>query len=178
MALMKCHECSALISTTAKTCPSCGAKPKRKTSITTWIVGGLSAFVVTSCIVGNEKSRKADEARAAEQAAIEAAKSPEQREAEKKAALQYEKDFQRTGAVARAVKSMMKNPDSYKLESATIMASSAVCIEHRATNSFNAIVPGYAVSPPGSDKVYVNNAQIWDKHCAEKKGTEFAHLLR
>lgn len=46
MALIKCRECSALISTKAETCPSCGAKSKKKTSLLTWIVGGCFAFVV------------------------------------------------------------------------------------------------------------------------------------
>lgn len=37
MALIKCPECSREISSEAKSCPGCGVKQKRKTSIVTWI---------------------------------------------------------------------------------------------------------------------------------------------
>lgn len=37
MALVKCKECGEQISTSAKSCPKCGAKPPRKTSLFTWI---------------------------------------------------------------------------------------------------------------------------------------------
>jgi RNA polymerase subunit RPABC4/transcription elongation factor Spt4 len=38
VALIKCKECQTLISTKAETCPSCGAKPKKRTSLLTWLV--------------------------------------------------------------------------------------------------------------------------------------------
>src|ERR1700733_12510890 len=41
MALVVCKECKAQISTTAKVCPQCGARPPKKTSRFTWIVIAL-----------------------------------------------------------------------------------------------------------------------------------------
>lgn len=41
MALVKCKECGEEVSTKAKACPKCGAKPPKKTSVITWIVLGL-----------------------------------------------------------------------------------------------------------------------------------------
>ncbi|WP_346394644.1 hypothetical protein [Pseudomonas syringae] len=38
MALIKCRECSTLISTQAQACPTCGAKAKKKTSLFTWLM--------------------------------------------------------------------------------------------------------------------------------------------
>lgn len=38
MALIKCKECGKEISSKAKTCPSCGAKVPKKTSLFTWLV--------------------------------------------------------------------------------------------------------------------------------------------
>ncbi len=38
MALVKCKECGEQVSTEAKTCPKCGAKAPKKTSLFTWIV--------------------------------------------------------------------------------------------------------------------------------------------
>lgn len=44
MALVKCKECGEQVSTTAKSCPKCGAKPPKKTSIVTW--AALVFFIV------------------------------------------------------------------------------------------------------------------------------------
>jgi len=49
MSLITCKECGGKVSSNAATCPSCGAKPPKKTSAFTWIVGGLFAFVVAKC---------------------------------------------------------------------------------------------------------------------------------
>jgi RNA polymerase subunit RPABC4/transcription elongation factor Spt4 len=38
MALVKCKECGEKVSTKAKTCPNCGAKAPKKTSLFTWLV--------------------------------------------------------------------------------------------------------------------------------------------
>lgn len=38
MALVKCKECGEQVSTKAKTCPSCGAKAPKRTSLVTWLV--------------------------------------------------------------------------------------------------------------------------------------------
>jgi RNA polymerase subunit RPABC4/transcription elongation factor Spt4 len=38
MSLVKCKECGEKVSTKAKTCPNCGAKPPKKTSLLTWFV--------------------------------------------------------------------------------------------------------------------------------------------
>lgn len=38
MALIKCHECGAEVSTEAKTCQKCGAKPKKPAGLTTWLI--------------------------------------------------------------------------------------------------------------------------------------------
>jgi len=38
MALVKCKECNEEVSTKAKTCPKCGAKAPKKTSLFTWLV--------------------------------------------------------------------------------------------------------------------------------------------
>jgi|GEM_PF-3800275 len=46
MALVTCKECNNRISDTADKCPLCGAKNKKKTSLFTWILGGLFAFIV------------------------------------------------------------------------------------------------------------------------------------
>ncbi len=50
MALKKCRECKAEISTDAKLCPRCGAKSPTGTSLRTWIFAGLFAVILYSCM--------------------------------------------------------------------------------------------------------------------------------
>jgi zinc-ribbon domain len=45
MALVKCKECGEQVSTGAKSCPKCGAKPPKKTSIVTWTIVIFTIFV-------------------------------------------------------------------------------------------------------------------------------------
>ena len=46
MALVECKECGERVSTKAKTCPKCGVKAPKKTSIVTWLVLIFIIFVV------------------------------------------------------------------------------------------------------------------------------------
>jgi hypothetical protein len=46
MALIKCKECGKEVSSEAKTCPYCGAKPKTKTSLFTWVITVIAGFFV------------------------------------------------------------------------------------------------------------------------------------
>lgn len=46
MALVKCKECGEQVSTKAKTCPNCGAKAPKKTSLVTWFILGLIILIV------------------------------------------------------------------------------------------------------------------------------------
>ncbi|MGO3346051.1 MAG: zinc ribbon domain-containing protein [Marinomonas sp.] len=48
MALVKCKECNEEISSKAETCPKCGAKPPKKTSLFTWLVLVIIVFVIYS----------------------------------------------------------------------------------------------------------------------------------
>lgn len=53
MALIKCHECGAQVSTEAKACPSCGAAPKVPQSKIVTFGGGFIAVVVLLGVVGS-----------------------------------------------------------------------------------------------------------------------------
>jgi hypothetical protein len=74
MSLIKCAECDHQVSTDAKTCPNCGAKVKKPTSITQIIfIIVISAFMF-KCVSDKEEATQ-------HQANVEAAKTPEQRAA-------------------------------------------------------------------------------------------------
>jgi hypothetical protein len=56
MALTKCRECGEQISTKAAACPKCGAAPKKKTSLFTWLVVAFIGFAVLGSITGKNNS--------------------------------------------------------------------------------------------------------------------------
>lgn len=176
MTLIACRECGAKISSAAKTCPQCGAKPPRRTSTLT----RLAAIVVILGLVGGiVMSEREQEQQAAAEARREAAMTPEQRAAEARSKREEEAQFQRGVLLLRALRKSMKNPDSFKFEAATLMADGTFCIEYRATNSFNAIVPGYLSAPTGGRPLTSDDAvgeTQWNRLCAGKHGTNMKHI--
>lgn len=157
MALQKCHECSVQVSDTAKACPQCGAKIKKPTS--RWVIGvaGLIIIFTAKAVLDPDPTieKPAAPAKTAEQIAAGAKK---------------EAEFQKVVAGAYILKQGMKNPVSFKLESATMMADGSICYEYRSTNSFNAVVPGrYVMAPKNSG----DSAASWNKYCGGKSGTDY-----
>lgn len=81
--------------------------------------------------------------------------------------------FQEGLLYARVLKKSMKNPDSFKLELVTRTAAGMFCFEYRATNSFNAIVPGRAFigeGKSGSSDDGDGFAAQWNRHCGGRSG--------
>jgi hypothetical protein len=56
MALIKCHECGQEVSTEADKCPHCGAKPKKKTSIFTWIIAIFFGLILFRAVLAPSSS--------------------------------------------------------------------------------------------------------------------------
>lgn len=157
MALAKCHECGHQVSTDAKACPQCGAKIKQPTSRFTILIVGLICIGFAKFIFDPEPSPPPVAEQTPEQAA---------------AKLKKEAEFQRVVIGAKALKQAAKNPDSFKLTSAALMESGAICYEYRATNSFNAVTPGkFVVSKNGGSA----EAAAWNKHCGGKSGTDYSY---
>jgi len=75
----------------------------------------------------------------------------------------------------QVLKRSMKNPDSFKLESALRMKDGTLCLNYRATNSFNAVVPGAAVIAQKTAATSDDRDKfrpLWNKHCAGKQGED------
>ena len=190
MSMAKCKECGAEISTKATACPKCGAKVPKRTSMFTWAVCGVALLVMIKCTLYTEEStQKAQAAKAQEAAsatAARAAMTPAQRVAADKAAAAVESakaaeelQFQRAAVFLKAIQAAMKNPDSFKLTQAIRTDAGAVCIEYRGTNSFNAVVPSYAVlSPDGkaANGTASATSTAWNAHCAHKNGKDYSHI--
>lgn len=144
MALIKCKECGAKISTKAKACPSCGAEAPKKTSGCAWIV---LIFIAIPTLLSIFYAGITGPAQKAEQASKEAARvaalTPEQIAAEQKAA----RIKSALGACRIFSKNALKDPDTgefigYSPAEPNADASKVTMqVTWRATNSFGARLP-------------------------------------
>jgi hypothetical protein len=80
-------------------------------------------------------------------------------------------------AGTKQIKESMKDPDSFQLKSALLVADHSVCYEYSATNSFGGRMREHAVLTP-KGKIHFNEAGIWNKSCANKSGDELAALAQ
>lgn len=130
MSLITCHECKQQISSEAKACPQCGAKPQKKGGlgaggVVALTVVGYMAYALTT---GGEPVAKRTPAEA-----------------------QGDKELNIAIAAARMLKGRSKDPSSFAVESFLIFPGGDTCYEYRGKNSFGAVVPGKAVfNPPGT----------------------------
>lgn len=159
MSMIACHECKTQISSAAEKCPHCGAIKR----MAMWKKAVIALFVLPVALGIFTAVTGPDVPLA--QPAAPVPKTPEQ--------IREEAEFKRVVLVARSIKAASKNPDSFKLESAMLTAAGTVCVEYRATNSFNAVVPGYASSR--EDKISTS-AGDWNRHCAGKTGKDYKYV--
>lgn len=106
-----------------------------------------------------------------------AKKAPEPTPAEAAA----EQEFQRAVLLTRRLRDSMKNPASFQLESAIKMGDGSLCLTYRATNSFNAIVPGRTVVTAKGAAASNDGAlfpKLWNHHCGNKTGSDITYLRR
>jgi len=119
-----------------------------------------------------------------------AALTPEQRiEEGKKAAIEAAEKkinddaIQRASSGAIILKKSMRDPDSFKLESALVInGTGAVCYDYRAKNGFGGTNVGHAVLSADGKQFRTSEmdgfTKIWNKECANKSGTEAATAIR
>ena len=178
MALMNCPECGREISTTAKACVGCGAgvkPPKKKSNGMVW--KSLLGAVVTVMIlggIGSTMAEHAEQERIAKLTPAERQAETDKAKADADKAQADEAEFQKKAGRARAavvtLRASSKNPDSFKVISATAYPDGAACIEYSATNSFNATLRGSAVLTP-KDALLVEEhngnrfVAAWNKLC-------------
>lgn len=173
MALIKCKECGHQISTAATACPSCGAKPPPKTKFSTWLIGGLGALVMVSCIISQDAARKNQPPPPPPQTAEQRAET-EKRNQQIRFAV----------AGANVIKKSMRNPDSFKLDSVFLIdGQTAICYEYRAQNGFGGVNAAKAIfdinnsqfksSEPYSDAF----VRAWNKSCAGKSSNELVGVV-
>lgn len=147
-----CKECGAAISDKAASCPSCGAPPKKPTSRLSIALAGLVLIFVLQAIFRSNNAPSPPPKTAAELAA--------------------DRELQEAVMILRAVKASMKNPASFDLVNAIRLEGGILCIEYRATNSFNAITTSMMVVRDGKADA---SGELWNRHCANKTGRDISH---
>lgn len=150
MALKKCMECDGTLSSSAATCPHCGAKQPKKTSMFTWVVLGVIGLAIFSAMQAPDKPTKT-------------AAPPDPAK---------EREFQMVVSNLKTLRAATKNPASFDLVDAKLVDSATLCVVFRSTNSFNAIVTErYTMSRTVSS----GSADAWEKHCAGQSGVSYSH---
>lgn len=188
MALTACQECKKSISTEAERCPHCGFKPSR-TSTLTWAVAILVVAAIGMSIQASQQAERAASTAAAAEASRFAALTPEQKKQEEKSKVaaqteQKRRDeaVQRASIGAKTLKNAAHNPDAFKLESALVIHSGAVCYEYRGTNSYGGTVRGQAVLSSDAKRFLTNSddgfGRLWKRECAGQAGQEVATAIR
>jgi hypothetical protein len=173
MAIVKCKECGADVSTTAIACPKCGAAGKgrpvliaRRTSLVTWLVLGIIILVVYQYATAPPTPTKPPP-------------SPEQAAADKA----YSERLEVAIAGAKRLKQAMRDPESLTLETAMLIGKGdAVCYEYRSRNGFNGMNKGQAVLLPETGQFYASEQAgfhaAWNKACGGKSGRDVASVIR
>lgn len=157
-ALTNCKTCNHQVSKTAKSCPSCGEKLRMGAfaKVIFWILATpLILMVLPPFISGFSEGA--------------GLVSPEQ----KKARQDDEARFKLAWSRVSAVKSLMRDPESFALESVHVTHADIVCIEYRARNGFggmnreSVIVDG--VQPYQSTDDDGKFRRKWNELCAAQE---------
>lgn len=156
MSIIKCHECLKEVSSEAKACPHCGAKVRKPMSRTAKLI--IAAVVLVAI---GQQITKTDELK-------EPSKTPAQIAMEEAAEKSDRARIRAARSTAETVKAQAKNPDSVKFVQIAVSDDAAlVCVSYRATNSFNAIVPGVMVM---TNNTVSPDESKWKKLCAKASG--------
>lgn len=155
MALIKCKECGKEYSTDAKACPNCG---KRRTTMTTKLIGGLIAFIIAMSIYNFQQRGNSESER-------RTALTPEQRATEDAAEATAGRLSAARGACLILLQKSLNDPDSAKLE-----RSSSWYVEERKDGTILVQPSGRAKNAFGA---YING--VWD--CVAKPEGEKIRVL-
>ena len=122
MALVNCKECGEKVSSKAKACPNCGAKPPPQTSLVTWLVLIIIVIVVVPAFFSDTPNVT----RSPQERAALAAQRDAERAAEREREVTEEAENRRKGfhclssfngthrGVANLVKERLRDPDSFE----------------------------------------------------------------
>ncbi|WP_416305191.1 hypothetical protein [Neptunicella sp. SCSIO 80796] len=142
MALIKCHECKNQISSTAKTCPQCGAKNKPQTTTTTKIFAVLFAVIIVYWVTSAPSvPTTRTTSTTSTQTATPKPKAPPT--IDEKIKKQFSAWDGSHYGLEKIIKKSMNDPDSYKhIETRYVKEDNDILVitEFSGKNAFNATV--------------------------------------
>lgn len=156
MAMIKCRECGASISSTAAACPHCGAKPTyRPSAVFVLIVAGLALFAIRGLTLRDAPP------------------------APPKTAAQQASDWrhQMGAAAIVSIKKRLDDPDSLEIVHIyTDDAATTVCVKYRARNTFGGYSTALLIVNESGE---YDTATAWNAHCTAQMHdvTAVKHLL-
>lgn len=161
MAINPCKECGGPVSDKAESCPMCGAKQPKKTSVITWIVLGLIIFTVLIGVFGGSDTGTSN---------TNTSSSTKKEENKAGVLLFY---------AQQQIKQNTKDPDAVQFRGEQIHEKTddgaVACGEYNAKNSFGAYV-GFKkfVAIEKDESIFMENgsnskifAKKWNKHCVK-----------
>jgi hypothetical protein len=176
MAVVTCKKCGAQYMKASKSCPACGTKRARKTSVLVWILAALFAIIfLKSCysvVTGDVPPPKSQEALAEQaksqeiDAALAKEKAAEKELGDKKAATVW--------AAKQSVKKILNDPDSAKFGKVVYREPGIVCGYINAKNGFGGYVGEKGFISLGTPEMTWLEGQskdfesVWNKQCASK----------
>lgn len=158
MALVKCRECSKPISSDARFCPHCGAKPSYRPSATFVLIAGLLIlFAVKAGFDANKQPVQKRE------------KTTEEVAADLRTKMAY--------VVIRKIKQNLREPES--LDVINVFSSEKadlLCVKYRAKNGFGGYSIEYYVIGEFGDS---DSIKAWNAYCTSEmyNVTAVKHLL-
>lgn len=179
MALIKCKECGAKVSTKAKTCPQCGAKLKKGTSK---LILGLLGLTILGMYLSVSTGHKdtsvppTKEEIAAKQALKE--KKEQQKLEEQAEHKRKDEDWTSIAAAKNIIKKRLRDPDSAEFKNLIAKRRDGkifiVCGEVNAKNGFGGMTGFQPFMSFGSSEMTwlpsdsKDFATNWNKFCAGK----------
>lgn len=160
MAVKPCKECGGPVSDKAESCPTCGAKKPKETSVVTWICVGMLGLAALIWMYSDNSSETPLTTNTSE---------PTSSKENKAGVMLF--------YTQQMIKKNAKDPSSVEFRGEKIVNNSddgaVACAQYNAKNSFGAYV-GYRsfVAVESTQKVYYENgenpkefAKYWNKHC-------------
>ncbi len=160
---MRCKECREQVSTKAKTCPKCGAKPPKKTSFLTWSVLVLILMGVFGVMQQESNMTPKQKAARAERIETERLAQAEKAATEAEARAIKDAEDKRKGfhclsgwngahrGVERVVKENLRDPSSFehietKITPVNENGEHRLIMSYRAANAFGGKTIGNAIA--------------------------------
>ena len=157
MALIKCRECGKDISTEAKACPHCGAKPPYRPSMAFILIAGLLVAFGIKASIESGRPVYQPPAKTAEQVAQDEAK---------------ERRHLVVAITAKKLKNGMREPESVEwIFMGTDEKAEVVCLKYRARNGFGGMT---VETMTVTTKEAGAESALWNRHCA---GAELYDML-